>query len=172
MPDSIAGLSDAALIDVSTQTHNAMLANLANYPGVTQQQVNDLKTFYQNFEADLTDQIAKLAASRASTQTKDASRSIDEGQLRLLRNVTKAAGASDAAMAETGMPTGSSKAPSNATVPAGQRHEELTVGNGEVVDEDEHAALALRRDLSRREGLDEVDVTVGRQSQIFRSAAL
>lgn len=118
MPDSIAGLSDAALIDVSTQTHNAMLANLANYPGVTQQQVNDLKTFYQNFEADLTDQIAKLAASRASTQTKDASRSIDEGQLRLLRNVTKAAGASDAAMAETGMPTGSSKAPSNATVPA------------------------------------------------------
>ena len=34
MADSIASASDSELIDMSTQTHNVMDANLANYPGV------------------------------------------------------------------------------------------------------------------------------------------
>ena len=118
MADSISALSDAELIDVATQTFSAMNSNLGNYPGVTQQQVDDLKPLYQTFDASLTDQIAKLAASKAATQVKEADRAVVESQLRTLRNVAKAAGASDASMAALGIPSGSSKAPANATVPA------------------------------------------------------
>lgn len=117
--DSIASLSDSALIDVAEQAFNVMDANLANYPGVTQQQVDDLKTLNNAFIASLTDHVAKQAAAKAATQAKDADRGKDEAQLRLLRNIAKANGTSEANMAALGIPTGSSNAPSTATFPAG-----------------------------------------------------
>ncbi len=118
MADSIASASDSELNEMSTQTHNVMDANLANYPGVVQQQVDDLKTFHDTNTVDLGDYVAKDAAKLAATQTKDASRAMLESQLRLLRNLAKAGGATDAAMAALGIPTSSAKAPSNATRPA------------------------------------------------------
>jgi len=119
MADSISNLSDADLIDVATQAFNVMNSNLANYPGVAQQQVDDLKSIRDNFSNALTDHVAKQAAAKAATQVKDADRELTEAQLRLLRNVAKANGTSEANMAALGIPTSSGAAPSNATVPAG-----------------------------------------------------
>ena len=119
MADSISGLSDAELIDVATQANNVMNANLANYPGVTQQQVDDLKTAKDTFAASLTDHVAKQAAAKAATQVKEADRDQTEAMLRLLRNIAKANGTSEANMAALGIPSSSGAAPSNATVPAG-----------------------------------------------------
>lgn len=115
---SIQTISDSELIDIATQTFNAMDGNLGDYPGVTQQQVDDLKTFKDTFSADLVAHVAAQAAAKSATQTKDASRKLVEDQLRVLRNISKAGGASDASMAELGIPTTSAKAPSNATRPA------------------------------------------------------
>lgn len=119
MADSISGLSDAELIDVATQANNVMNANLANYPGVTQQQVDDLKTAKDTFAASLTDHVAKQAAAKAATQVKEADRDQTEAMLRLLRNIARANGTSEANMAALGIPSSSGAAPSNATVPAG-----------------------------------------------------
>lgn len=120
MADSIASASDSELIDIATQCFNAMNGNLANYPGVVQTQVDDLKVFYQTFGTDLNDHVAKQAAAKSATQTKEASRDIVEDQIRVLRNIAKVAGASEANMAALGIPTTSSKAPSNATRPSGR----------------------------------------------------
>lgn len=118
MADSIASASDSELIDIAAQTFNAMNGNLAGYPGVTQQQVDDLKTFKNTFSTDLDAHVAAQAAAKSKTQTKEASRKIVEDQLRVLRNTAKSAGASDADMAALGIPVSSAKAPSSATRPA------------------------------------------------------
>ena len=117
MADSIASASDSDLIDIATQTFNAMNGNLPAYPGVTQQQVDDLKTFYQAFETDLAAHFAAQAAAKAQTQIKEASRKFVEDQLRVLRNIAKAAGAKEADRAALGIPATSAKAPSKATRP-------------------------------------------------------
>ena len=117
--DSISNLSDAELIDVANQAFTAMDSALGNYPGVTQQQVDDLKSFKNLFTTDLTDHVSKQAAAKSATQAKEASRATVEAQLRILRNIAKAAGASAAAMAALGIPISSGTAPSNATFPAG-----------------------------------------------------
>ena len=118
MADSIASASDSELIDIATQTYNAMNGNLAGYPGVTQQQVDDLRTLKITFTADLDAHIAAQAAAKSATQTKTASRKLVEDQLRVLRNIAKSAGASEANMAALGIPVTSGRAPSNATRPA------------------------------------------------------
>ena len=119
MATSIQNASDAELIDIATQTHDAMQANLAGYPGVTQQQVDDLKTFKATFAASLATHVASQAAAKANRQIKDVDRDHVEEQLRTLRNVANAAGATAGAMAATGIPVPSGKAPANATKPAG-----------------------------------------------------
>lgn len=96
-----------------------MNSNLGDYPGVTQLQVDELKTLKDIFTAGLTDHVAKQAAAKAATQTKDGQRVTLEALLRVVRNIAKAAGASAAALAALGIPTSSGTAPSNATVPAG-----------------------------------------------------
>lgn len=118
MADSIASASDSELINMADQCFNAMDANLADYPGVTQLQVDDLKTRNNVFTPDVAASDAADAAKLAATQTKGASRDPVEEQLRLLRNVAKANGASEAAIAAMGIPSGDSSAPSTATVPA------------------------------------------------------
>jgi uncharacterized protein YunC (DUF1805 family) len=119
MANSIQNASDAELIDIAAQCFNAMDANLANYSGVTQQQVDGLKTFKDAFSASLTTHVTKQAEAKAQTQIKDADRTQVETQLALLRKIANANGASEGAMAATGIPAVSNKAPSNATVPVG-----------------------------------------------------
>ena len=118
MADSIASASDSELIDIATQTFNAMNGNLGNYPGVTAQQVSDLKALNDTFATDLTAHVAAQAAAKSQTQTKEASRKFVEDQLRVLRNTSKSAGASEADMAALGIPVSSAKAPATATRPA------------------------------------------------------
>lgn len=118
MADSIASASDSELIDIATQTFNAMNGNLGGYPGVTQAQVTALKGFNDDFSVDLTAHVAAQAAAKSATQAKDASRKIVEDQLRILRNIAKSAGASEADMAALGIPVTSQKAPPSATRPA------------------------------------------------------
>ena len=120
MADTIASASDSSVIDIGTQCFNEANSNLANYPGVTQQMVDDLKTYRDQFSPEVTLHVTKQAEAKAQTQVKEAARTPFEAQIRLIRNVAKAAGASEAAMAALGIPVGDSKAPSNATVPAGQ----------------------------------------------------
>lgn len=103
MGDSISNLSDAELIDVANQTFNAISGNLADYPGVTQQMIDDLKTFTQAFEPELTLHVQKQAEARAQTQVKDAKHDPVDSQLRLVRNLYTAGGASAAAKAATGI---------------------------------------------------------------------
>ena len=119
MADTLASAPDSQLIDIGTQCFDAMNSNLANYPGVTQQMVDDLKTLRDTFSPEVTLHVAQQAAAKAQTAVKEAARDPFEAQIRLLRNIAKAAGASEAAMAATGIPVGDSSAPSTATVPAG-----------------------------------------------------
>lgn len=118
MADSIAGAPDSVLIDIANQCFNVMDANLGNYPGVTQAQIDELKTRNNVFTPDVAAHVAADAAKLAATQTKKASRDPVEEQLRLLRNIAKANGASEAAIAAMGIPSGDASAPSTATVPA------------------------------------------------------
>ena len=75
-----------------------MNSNLGDYPGVTQLQVDELKTLKDIFTAGLTDHVAKQAAAKAATQTKDGQRVTLEALLRVVRNIAKAAGASKDAL--------------------------------------------------------------------------
>ena len=120
MPDSISSLSDSAIIDVGTQAHDAANANLADYLGVTQQMVDDVKNAYTAFSPQLGLHVQRQAEAKSQTQTKDAARKPLEAALRTLRNVAKAAGTSAAALAALGIPSGaSSHAPTTATRPIG-----------------------------------------------------
>lgn len=49
MPKNLQTIPDAELIEIAKKCFNAIDANLADYPGVTQAQVDDIKTFYQVF---------------------------------------------------------------------------------------------------------------------------
>lgn len=117
MATSIQNASDSELIDIATQTFNAINGNLANYPGVTQQMIDDLQTFTNTFSTDLTTHVASQAQAKADRLTKDASRNPVESQLSTVRNLSKAGGSTEAAMSATGIPVSSVKAPS-ATRPA------------------------------------------------------
>ena len=87
---------------------------------MTQQQVDDIKTFYQTFETDVNDNTAKQAASSASVQKKDASRTPLETGIATPRNVANATHATAAAIAATWIPQVSQSAPANATRPIGR----------------------------------------------------
>ncbi len=117
--NSIANLSDAELIDVAAQTFSAIDGNLGDYVGVTQQQVDDLKIEKDTFAVEVTAHVAKQAEAKAQTQTKNARRAVVEQILRTLRNIAIANGASPAAIAALGIPTGAGDIPTNATRPIG-----------------------------------------------------
>ena len=119
MATSLQTAPDAELIDIGTQSFTAMNANLANYPGVTQQMVDNIKATRDVFSPEVTAHVAQQAAAKAQTQVKDTTRSPFEAAIALARNVAKAGGASDAAIAAMGVPSSSSKAPANATQPVG-----------------------------------------------------
>lgn len=116
--DTLGGLSDSALIDVATQVITAMTPDPAVYfssaPVVTA-----LTTMKNGFSTDVAAHVAAQAAAKAATATKQAAREALESAIRSIRNIAKAGGTKEAAMADLGIPSGSSAAPSNATVPAG-----------------------------------------------------
>ncbi|MBK8467249.1 MAG: hypothetical protein IPL32_15635 [Chloracidobacterium sp.] len=118
MANSIGTVSDSELLLIASQVWEVLDASTAEYPGVTGPQVDDLNTFKNTFNTDLIAHVAAQAEAKSKTAAKEASRDNVEAQLRLLRNVAKAGGATDAAMAALGIPTGDASAPSNATVPA------------------------------------------------------
>lgn len=117
MATSIQNASDSELVDIATQTFNSIDGNLANYPGITQQMVDNLQVFTIAFNNDLIGHIAAQAQAKAARLTKDASRVPVETRLITLRNMSKAGGTTEAAMSATGIPVGSVKAPT-ATRPA------------------------------------------------------
>ena len=119
MANSLQSAPDAELIDIGTQCFNAMNANLANYPGATQQMVDNIKITRDEFSPEVTAHVAQQAAARSQTQVKDAKRAPYEAAIALARNVSKAGGATEAAIAAAGVPSTSQKAPANATQPVG-----------------------------------------------------
>ena len=119
MATSLQSASDAELIDIATQCVSAMNGNLADYPGVTQQMVDDLKTYKDAFVPEVALHVTKQAEGKAQTLVKDAKRVWVETQTAMLRNMSKAGNATEAAIAATGIPSPSSRAPANATQPVG-----------------------------------------------------
>jgi len=115
---SIQDLSDNELINVANQLISAMAADPAAY-GTTPQAVVALGVKRDTFDTDLTAQIAGLAASKASTATKEGSRSPLVNAMRGHRDTAKASGATEAQMAATALPFGGEKVPPTATVPIG-----------------------------------------------------
>jgi len=118
MPKSLQDLSDSELIDVANQLVAALTADPAAY-NVTPAQITALGTLRSTFDADVTAQVAALAASKAATATKEGSRAPLIAEMRTRRDMAKAAGASEAQMAATALPFGGEKVPPTATVPAG-----------------------------------------------------
>lgn len=118
MATTLQNLSDSELIEVANQQITAMNTDPAAY-GTTPQAVAALGTLRDTFDADVTAQVAAEAAKIAATATKDASRTPLINAMRGHRDTAKAAGASSAQMAATGLPVGGDKAPPTATVPAG-----------------------------------------------------
>jgi hypothetical protein len=116
--DSIATASDSELIDIANQVLAVLSVDPLAY-GTTALVVTALDSKKDTFNTDMTSHVSKQAAAKSATELKNASRDVLEEALRSLRNVAKAAGTSDAAMAALGIPTSSGKAPANATVPAG-----------------------------------------------------
>ncbi|MCZ2392071.1 MAG: hypothetical protein LC113_13475 [Acidobacteria bacterium] len=116
--DTLGGLSDSALLDVADQVITAMTPDPAVYFS-TAAVVASLTATKNEFSADLTAHVAAQAAAKAATATKQAARETLEAAIRSIRNIAKAGGTKEAAMADLGIPSGSSAAPSNATVPAG-----------------------------------------------------
>lgn len=115
---TLGNLSDSALIDVATQVITAMTPDPTIYfstPAV----VTALTATKTEFTTDVAAHVAAQAAARAATTTKQTQREVLEAAIRSIRNIAKAGGTKEAAMADLGIPSGGSVAPPNATVPAG-----------------------------------------------------
>jgi hypothetical protein len=116
---SIGNLPDAAFLDLLGNVWTVVKADMSKYPGVSAQDLTDLDSAKTAFGTTLPAHQAAQAAARSATQAKDADRATGDAILRKIVNVAKAAGASEAAMAALGLPSGSGKAPSHATFPKG-----------------------------------------------------
>jgi hypothetical protein len=118
MPASIQHASDSELVQFAQQMLNAISADPSSF-GLTAGFVAELTAKMNTFKTDLAAQVAAQAAARAKTSAKNLSRDQLEDLMRTGRNVTKAAGTPESMIASLGLPAGSSKAPSTATVPIG-----------------------------------------------------
>ena len=93
-----------------------MVASPVDYH-VTAAQVAPLTTARDNFDAALTEHADAQANAKMKTTGKNDTRAALEEIMRSLRNMAKAAGTTEAAMNNLGLPAGSSAAPTNATTP-------------------------------------------------------
>ena len=115
---TLGNLSDSALIDVATQVITAMMPDPTIYFS-TAAVVTALTATNTEFTTDVAAHVAAQAAARAATTTKQTQREVLEAAIRSIRNIAKAGGTKEAAMADLGIPSGGSVAPPNAAVPAG-----------------------------------------------------
>ena len=119
MPASIQNASDSDLIQIAQQMLNAVTPDPAAF-GLTASYVTDLAAKISTFKTDLTEQIAAQAKAKSKTTAKNASHNDLEEHMLSGKNISKAAGTSASLIASLGLPVGSSKAPSAATIPIGQ----------------------------------------------------
>jgi hypothetical protein len=118
MADSISNVPDSELLDIAQNAANALNSDPASY-GTTAAAVLELQNMISTLSDSIADNVAKKAAAKAAASAKRAARAEVSKVLRSLRNIAKAGGTSKAKMAELGIPAMNSRAPSNATVPAG-----------------------------------------------------
>jgi hypothetical protein len=97
---------------------NTVTADPAAY-GLTSAFVAELSSRLSSFRSDVAGHVAAQAMARSATAAKNASRRDLELALRSGRNVSKAAGATEAQMTSLGLPVSDGKVPANATVPSG-----------------------------------------------------
>lgn len=90
MANSIQTASDAELTDSTTHCVKAINANLADYPSVTQQQANDLKTVKEEFAPEVTKHVTKTGRSKgANSGQRRKARSV-EMLTAMVRNISNA----------------------------------------------------------------------------------
>ena len=117
MADSISSLSDSELAGMAAGLISAVTAAPATF-GLTPAFVTTLTDEKDNFDQELSIHIDRQTQAKAQTIKKDNQRSVLEGLIRDARQMAKAAKISEANMAQMGIPSSSSPAPSNVTVPA------------------------------------------------------
>ncbi len=120
MPSSIQNESDNELIDNAKQCVDAFNAHPADYPGVTQQNVDDVKAFKDAFIPEVALSLTKQTGAKTQTQIKDAKRVPTESQLAMIRNLATAAHTTPAALTAMGFSTVSQPAPRSAARPIGR----------------------------------------------------
>ena len=116
MAKALSNLPDPELLEVANQQIAAMTANPPAY-GTTVQAISALNTLREDFDTDVTDQVAADAAKQAATAKKEGSRALLIEGMRSHRETAKAAGATPAQMAATSLPSGGETVPPTATVP-------------------------------------------------------
>ena len=117
MADHLSNLPDAEMLSSLDVAAKQWDANLADYPGVTQAMVDELKDLVTELDDGLTDFVAKSAAKKASRARKDDIRARAEAKLRRVRRIAKAGGATEAALKALGTEHSTSRSASEATVP-------------------------------------------------------
>lgn len=116
MPDSIGGLSDSELLQIAENLYAVIEASPGTY-GLTVGFATTLDGTNSKFSSDLAAHAAAQSAAKAATATKSATRVGLEQMLRDARQLAKAAKISEADYLQMGLPSQSSAAPPNATVP-------------------------------------------------------
>jgi hypothetical protein len=118
MIKSLHNSTDSELIEIAKQVVSAIGADPAAY-GASAAEITELSSLIAQFQTDTIDQKAKVAAAKAATTKRKGSRLPLLAAIRTRRSVARAAGATESAMALTGIPVASDKMPASATVPAG-----------------------------------------------------
>lgn len=144
MANDISRLSDSELLDAAAHAKVELDANLSRYVGVTTDMTDLLTDAIDGMSDALTAHIHAQAEAKAKTADKEDARGVLEQILRNIRNVAKAGGTSQGDMNALGLPSGSSAAPSNATVP------DVEVDTGERLRHTLHWRDAASQDNKRK----------------------
>ena len=116
MADSISSLSDTELLAKA----ESLVTTVTGFPvqyGLTVQFVEELTSRKDAFSTALNAHVQAQAQARSKRVSKDTERATLEQKIRDARAHAKAAKIAEAKYAEMGIPTGSTPAPTNATVP-------------------------------------------------------
>jgi len=119
MAEGISSLSDAALLALAENLHAVVVVEPTDY-GTTVAKVAALQGATSNFDSAYAGHVDKQNQAKAQTIFKTEQRAILEAEIRDMRVGAKAAKIPESAYAQMGIPTASSPAPTNATVPAVQ----------------------------------------------------
>lgn len=117
MSDSISSVSDSELLAIMDQMRTAWSTNPADYPAITAAMKSDFDTLRDFFNDKINTQNNTQNAARAATLDRNNVRVTVEANIRNNKAVNKAGGVSDDKMAALGIPSSSTPAPANATVP-------------------------------------------------------